>query len=125
MGHQIDSTLKANATTQVIPSKEAIAEEVLRQQAQRHTEQHGTGVSRETWIDHDNEPDMVKEAGLAYRDTDEGEREVYCPVCLQYRVGDGPVVITVYRRLGITRKSIARHLGTKSHIRALDEKHKE
>ncbi len=68
---------------------------------------------------------MVREAGLTYRDTDEGGREVYCLVCLKYRVGDGPVMITIYRKLGITRKSMGRHLGSKGHIRALDEEHKE
>jgi len=30
LGRHIDSTIKVNATTQVVPSKEAIAEEVLR-----------------------------------------------------------------------------------------------
>ncbi len=68
---------------------------------------------------------MAKDAGLEYRDMDEGGHEVYCPVCLNYRGSDGPEVIKVYRKLGITRKSIGRHMVTKRHIRPLDEDQKE
>ncbi len=63
--------------------------------------------------------------GMAYRDTDKGGRKVYCPVCLKHRGSDGHAVITMYRKLGITRKSIGRDLVTKGHIRALDEEQKE
>jgi hypothetical protein len=37
LGRHIDSAIKANATLEVFPSKERIAEEVLRQQEQRQT----------------------------------------------------------------------------------------
>ena len=43
----MDSVIKSNSTAQVIPSAEAIATEVLRQQRDNAIEQHGTGVSRE------------------------------------------------------------------------------
>jgi hypothetical protein len=43
----LDGVIKSNSTAQVIPSAEAIAAEVLRQQQQHRTEQQGTGVSRE------------------------------------------------------------------------------
>ncbi len=67
-------------------------------------------------MDHDNEADMVRDASLAYRDTDERGRQVYCPVCLKHRGIDGHAVIIVYRKLGINRKSIGRHLVTKKGI---------
>ncbi len=67
-------------------------------------------------MDHDNEADMARDASLAYRDTDEGGRRVYCLMCLKHRGTYGQTVITVYRKLGITRKSIERHLVTKGHI---------
>jgi hypothetical protein len=68
---------------------------------------------------------MARDACLTYRDTDERGHEVYCLVCLKYKGSDGLVVITVYLRLGITRKSIGRPLVTKGHIQALDEEQKE
>jgi hypothetical protein len=81
---QVDTAIKANSATQVIPSDEAIAEEVLRQQKHRRTQHHGTGVSRELWTEHRNEADMVRDAGLAYRDIDNNGREIFCPICLAY-----------------------------------------
>ncbi len=46
---QVDAVIKANSAAQVIPIAKAIAEELLRQQDQKHTEQRGTGVFRELW----------------------------------------------------------------------------
>ena len=64
----LDGVIKSNSTAQVIPSAEAIAAEVLRQQQQHRTEQQGTGVSRENWLLHIVEADIVRDAGLAYRE---------------------------------------------------------
>ncbi len=44
---QVDAVIKANSAAQVIPSAEAIAAEVLKQQKDYGTQQHGTGVFRE------------------------------------------------------------------------------
>ena len=46
---QVDTVIKANSAAQVIPSAEAIAEEVLREQQHQRTQQHGTGFFRELW----------------------------------------------------------------------------
>jgi hypothetical protein len=67
MTTSLDNVIKSNSTAQVIPSAEAIATEVLRQQREHVTEQHGTGVSKENWSEHKNEADMVRDVGLAYR----------------------------------------------------------
>jgi hypothetical protein len=68
---------------------------------------------------------MVRDSGLAYRGMDDGEREVYCPVCLKFRAGVGLEVVTIYARLFATRESIARHLSTQRHEQALDEEKRE
>ena len=121
----MDTFIKANCTTQVIPSANAIAKEVVRHQHAQNYEEHGAGVSRERWIDHTTLSDMVRGFGTAYRGTDDEGREVYCPVCLKYRAGDGREVITVSRRLPATRKLIARHLATHMHKQALKEEQRE
>ena len=72
-------------------------------------------------MDHSTVPDMVRDAGLAYRDTDDGGREVYCPVCLKYRAGDGHEVVRIFERLSVNMKQIARHLATQRHKQALAE----
>ena len=41
-----------------------------------------------------SEADVVRDAGLAYRDTDEHGREIYCPACLAYYGNKGYVGIT-------------------------------
>ena len=76
-------------------------------------------------MDHVTVPDMVRDSSLAYRDTDEEGREVYCPVCLKYRAGDGHEVVRVPERLHAARKAIARHLGTQRHKQALEEEMRE
>jgi hypothetical protein len=78
----VDAAIKANSASKVIPYVEEIAENFLRMQHQHVTYEHGTGVSREPWKEHRNEEDMVKHVGLAYRETNENNREIYCPVCL-------------------------------------------
>jgi hypothetical protein len=78
---QVDTTIKANSSAQVVPSAKAIAEEVLRQHEQTHTEHRGTCVFWELWKKHRNEADMVRNFGLDYRDGDEIKREMYCPLC--------------------------------------------
>jgi hypothetical protein len=72
--------VKANSAT-----PKAIDEEVLRMQKQQHLEKHGTCLVRENWREHHNETNMVRDAGLAFRDTDDGAREVYCPVCESFK----------------------------------------
>jgi hypothetical protein len=68
---------------------------------------------------------MVRDSGMAYRATDNGGREVYCPVCLKYIVGDGHEVLNVPERLSVARKSIARHMATQRHKQALAEEQRE
>ena len=81
----LDNVIKSNSTAQAIPSAEAIAMEVLRQQREHVIEQHGTGVSKENWSEHKNEAAMVLDAGFAYREIDGGrDREIFCPVCHEY-----------------------------------------
>ena len=86
---QVDTVIKANCIAQVIPSAHAIAMEVLRQQHENNVEEHRTSVSRERWTQQTTVPDMVRESRLAFRGTDDGGLEAYCPVCLKHRVGDG------------------------------------
>jgi hypothetical protein len=112
---QVDTITKANCTAQVIPSAHIIAEEDLRQQAMKELEEKGTCVCRERWQDHRNVPDMVRDFGLAYRDTDNDGREVYCPVCLKCRGGEGREVIKVYASPSASRKAIGRHVATQRH----------
>jgi hypothetical protein len=74
------------------------------------------------WTIYTTVPEMFRDSGLAYRGTDDGGREVYCPVCLKYRAGDGHEVVSVFARPSVTRKVIARHLATKQ---ALEEEQRE
>jgi len=122
---QVDTVIKANFTAQVIPSAHTIAMEVIKRGQESNVDEHGVGVSRERWIDHSTVPDMVRDSGMAYRATDDGGREVYCPVCLKYRAGDGHEVLNVPGRLSVARKSIARHLATQRHKQALAEEQRE
>jgi len=89
----VNAVITINSAAKVIPSAEAITEEVLRQQREHVTEEHGTRVSREQWKEYRNEVDMAKDAGLAYRETDEIGREIYCLVCLTYCGSKGDVGI--------------------------------
>ena len=57
--------------------------------------------------------------------TDDDGREVYGPVCLKYRGGDGKDVVTISRRLGVARQLIERILNTKRHKEALDGQERE
>ncbi len=68
---------------------------------------------------------MVRDSGLAYRDTDNNGREFSCPVCLKYRRVEGHEVIKVYANLCATRKAIGRHLASQRHKHALDEEQRE
>ncbi len=52
---------------------------------------------------HTNLPDMVRDSGLDFRDTDGEGREVFCPVCLKYRAGDGHELVNASRRMHVTR----------------------
>ena len=78
----VDVIIKVNSTVQIIPSVEEIAEEVLRKQEHNTILQRGTCVLRELWQEHRNETGMVRDASLAYRDTYDNKREIYCLVCL-------------------------------------------
>jgi hypothetical protein len=121
----VDIVIKANCIAQVIPSAHAIAMEILRQQHENNVEEHGTNVSRERWTQHTTLTGMVRDSGLAFRGTDDGGREAYCPVCLKYRAGDGLEVVNVCGLLHVTRKFIRRHLATQRHKQALAEEHRE
>ena len=81
---RVDAVIKVNLAAQAITSAEATAEEDVRQQQVNATQQHGTVVFREIWREHRNEADMVSDADLAYKDTDDNGREIYCPICLTY-----------------------------------------
>jgi hypothetical protein len=78
----MDGVIKSNSTAQVIPSAEAIAAEVLKQQKLQLLEQHGTRLSIENWTGHTVETDMARDAELTYREIDSGRsREIFCSVC--------------------------------------------
>ena len=123
----LDGVIKSNSTAQVIPSAEAIAAEVLRQQQLYRIEQRGTGLIRENWTEASVEADMVRDAGLSYRELDGGHsREIYCPVCHDY--GRGVATTTTFynpQRLKNLRTCISRHFATDVHRKALTEKEKE
>ena len=61
-------------------------------------------------MEHTILPDMVRASILAFRGTYGEEREVYYPVCLKYRAGDGHEVVNIFGRLHDTRKLIGRYL---------------
>jgi hypothetical protein len=90
-----------------------------RQHHEHVTEEHEAIVSREQWNEHRNEVDMVKDVGLAYRETDETGREIYYPVWLTYRGSKGDFGIASYRKLNGTKAYIERHLGNFQHKQAL------
>jgi hypothetical protein len=90
---QIDVVIKASSAAKVISSSETIAEEVLRQQPHHVTEDHGTVVSREQLKEHRNEADKIKDEGIAYRETEDNGREIYCLVCQTYCGSKGDVGI--------------------------------
>ncbi len=66
-----------------------------------------------------NEADMVRDAGLAYRDCDDNGREIYCLVCQLYGGKEVNVPITTYPKLHVTKKAIGRHMITTRHKQAL------
>ena len=107
---QVDTVIEANSAAQVIPSAEAIAAEVLRQQEHKHTEERGTGVFRDLWKEHRNKADMVRHVGLAYRDCDDGGLKIDCPLCQTKggKEGNGP--IATYPKLRVRKKAIGRHM---------------
>jgi hypothetical protein len=59
----VDAIIKANSAAQVIPSAEAIAEEVMKQQLVEQVQREGTCMIREQWKLHNNQANMVREAG--------------------------------------------------------------
>ena len=115
----IHKVIKANSTTQFIPSAEAIAAAVLRQQQVHRIEQNGSGVSRENWMQHTDEADIVKDAGLAHIEVDGGrDRKIICPVCRDY--GRGITAEASFynnQRVKYLRKTTQRHLETGAHAK--------
>jgi hypothetical protein len=122
---QIDTIVKANCSTRVIPPAQTVAEKVIRQQVQKDLDEKGASVSRERWHEHRNVPDMVRDYGLAYRDTDNNDREVYFPVCLNCRRVESHEVIKVYANMCSSRKAIGGHVVSQRHKHALDEEQRE
>ena len=114
-GHHVDVVIEVAASAQVWPSVATIAKEVWKLKSQHETRQRGLGVFREIWSSHRNEAAMVRDAGFAYRATDEEGREIYCRICVTcgYKDGShGDNVITTFPKLGGTRKAIGRQLKT-------------
>jgi hypothetical protein len=70
--------------------------------------------------EHRNEADMVRDVGLAYRETCDNGHEIYCPVCQRYCGSKGYVGIHNSWKLFVTNQSIGRHLGTTRHKQSLD-----
>jgi hypothetical protein len=68
----IKEIIKANSAAQVIPSAEAITEEVIKQHQVEQVQRKGTCMIGEQWKLHNNQANMVREAGLAYVVADEG-----------------------------------------------------
>ncbi len=64
----LDMVIKLNSTAQVIPSAEAIATEVLRQQHLQRIEQNGSSLIWENMTAHTVEADMIKDSSMAYRE---------------------------------------------------------
>jgi hypothetical protein len=74
--------IKSNSTAQVIPSAEAIATEVLRQQDLQRIEQNGTSLIRENSTAHNVEADMIRDSGMAYREIGGGIVPYFAPCAL-------------------------------------------
>ena len=135
LGHQfwrlfrqrIDAIIKVNASAKVIHSAEAIAKEVIKQHMEQETQQNGSGVLRERWMDHRNEVDMAMDAGLTYESNEEGERVIHCPICAEF--GDSILGklsrIKPGRRTCDMRKAIGNHLHGRMHADTLEESEKE
>ncbi len=63
---------------------------------------------------------MIKDAGLAYRETEGNGREIYCQVCLTHCGSKDDVGIGSQRKfLYVTKKCVDRHIGTERHKQAL------
>jgi hypothetical protein len=78
-------------------------------------------------MDHRNEANMVKDAGLTYESNDEGERVISRPVCAEFGDSIQGKVGTVQsrRRTCDMRKAIGKHLQGRMHVDALEEREKE
>ena len=128
IGQQVHVVIEAAAAAQVWPIAAINAKEVWKLKSRHEAQQRGPRLFREIWSSHRNEADMVRDAGLAYRATDEEGSEIYCPICVKYGGKDGAHrdnVITRYPKLGATRKAIGRQLKTARHRHALEQDVKE
>ncbi len=95
--------------------------EVWRQQREHIVEQHGTGVSKENWLDHRNKAGMVKDVSNAYRELDDRRgREIFGPACSEYGRGIAANVrFTNNQRAKNLRRALLRHIETNTHSTAL------
>jgi hypothetical protein len=123
----MDAVIKATATAKVIPSAEAIAKEVMKQQREQEIQQNGTRAPRERWMENRNEVDNARDAGLTYESNEEGERVISRPLCVEF--GDfvlGKVgTIKLGRRACDMRKAIMKLLQGRTHADALEARQKE
>ena len=71
----MDVCIKAKCAAQVIPSAYTIAVEVSRHGLDINVEQHGAGVSRKRWMDHNTLPNVVRDSGMVYRGIDNEGRK--------------------------------------------------
>ena len=76
---------------------------------------------RELWREHRIQADVVRDSGMAYRDTDDTARDILCPVCCEYRDGAGDLIFSADQRLSDLKKAIGRHLECSRHKQALEE----
>jgi hypothetical protein len=111
----------------VIPSAEAIAEEVMKHHQAEKVQREGTCMIRENWKLHSNQVDMLRGAGLAYYDADdEGGRMIYYPVCKDFGASRAAKSgIHLGQRRCDIRKSLAKHSQSMQHVDALEEREKE
>jgi len=108
----MDASINANVAAKVIPSAEVIAEEITKQHREQEIQPNGTRVLRNRWMDHRNEADMVRDAGLAYESNEEGERVIHCPLCAEFGESIRGKLSTIKskRRACDMRKAILKHL---------------
>ena len=69
---QMDEAIKSNLKN--------IASEVVRIQEKHRLQRNGTCFIKELWREHRILADVVKESGMAFRETDDNGREIHCPV---------------------------------------------
>ena len=87
----MDEAIKSNLNN--------IAAEVVRTHEEHRLQRHGACFIRGLWREHRIRADVVRDSGMAFRETDDTGQEIHCPGCFQYRDGTVDVSFRLNQRL--------------------------